>query len=60
MKLKDLEKGDYFTRKINNYPTGKQVYIKGYYDRSLKKYSCINWLDTSKEIFLKPETEIFC
>lgn len=59
MKLKDLKKGDYFTRKNIEYPTGKDVWIKGDYDRSLKKYSCINWLDINKEIFLKPDTEIF-
>ena len=59
MKLKELKKGDYFTRKNIEYPTEKQVYIKGDYDRSLKKYSCINFSDISKEIFLKPDTEIF-
>lgn len=59
MKLKDLKKGDYFTGKNIEYPTEKQVYIKGDYDRSLKKYRCINFSDISKEIFLKPDTEIF-
>lgn len=59
MKLKDLKKGEYFTRKNIEYPTEKQVWIKGDYDRQLKKYSCINFSDISREIFLKSETEIF-
>lgn len=59
MKIKELKKGEYFTRKNIEYPTEKQVFIKGDYDRQLKKYSCINFSDISKEIFLKPDTEIF-
>ena len=59
MKLKDLKKGEYFTRKKIEYPKENQVWIKSDYDRYSKKYSCINFSDISREIFLKPDTEIF-
>lgn len=42
MKLKDLKKGDFFVIRDHKggHVTDKQVYIKGEYDRSLKKYDC--------------------
>ena len=59
MKLRELKNGEYFTRKNVEYPKENQVWKKCDYDRQLKKYSCINFADISKEIFLKPDTEIF-
>lgn len=61
MKLKDLKKGDYFTLRSFDGKTPKenQVYIKGDYDRSAKKYDCgkfdnicySRYFDGNKEVF---------
>ena len=48
MILKELKKGEYFTRKNIPYPTDNQVYIRGDYDRTSKKYSCLHFKKTRK------------
>ena len=45
IKLKDVKKGDFFTLKPIEEPSNNQVYIKGEYDRSEKKYLCNKWSD---------------
>lgn len=61
MKLKELRKGDYFTRKSLSHTEAKpsQVYIKQEYDQSTKKYWCQKWDDISKGIELKGDTEVY-
>ena len=61
MKLKELKRGEYFTRKSLNEREAKpsQVYIKEDYDRSTKKYWCQKWDDISKGIELKGDTEAY-
>lgn len=59
MILKELKKGEYFTRKNIPYPTDNQVYIRGDYDRTSKKYSCLHFNDINREIFLKGDTIIY-
>ena len=59
MKLKDLKPGAFFTRKPIDAPKESQVYVRGAYDRTLKKYECTKWNDTSKSINLKGETEVY-
>jgi hypothetical protein len=61
MLLKDLSKGEYFTRKSLNGQEAKpsQVYIKDDYDRSSKKYWCQKWNDISSGIELKGDTEVY-
>ena len=61
MKVKDLKKGEYFTRKSLGEQEAKpsQVYIRGEYDRSTKKYWCQKWNDICKEISLKGDTEVY-
>lgn len=61
MKLKELKRGDFFTRKPMNEQEAKpsQVYIKEDYDRSTKKYWCQKWDDISKGIELKGDAEVY-
>lgn len=61
MQLKDLKKDDIFSRKpLNNQEAlASQVYIKGEYDRSSKKYWCQKWDDISKGMELKGDTEVY-
>ena len=58
-KLKDLKPGTWFIRKPNEYPTEKQVLIRGNYDRGSKRYSCAHWDDICREITLKGETVVY-
>ena len=61
MKLKELKRGEYFTRKSMHEQEAKpsQVYIKEDYDHSTKKYWCQRWDDISRGIELKGDTEVY-
>lgn len=61
MKLKELKRGEYFTRKAMHEQEAKpsQVYIKEDYDRGTKKYWCQKWDDISSGIELKGDTEVY-
>mgnify|MGYP003445255889 FL=1 len=61
MELKELKKGEYFTRKSLNNKEAKpsQVYIKDDYDHSSKKYWCYKWGDISKGMELRGDTEVY-
>jgi hypothetical protein len=57
--IKDLKKGDFFTIRKILYPSESQVYIKGQYVREIKKYSCTNFNDTNKELFLDGNKNVY-
>ena len=59
MKLRELKKGDYFTKKVIDEPTEKQVWIRGDYIRSIKKYECSRFDDINTVCLLKGDREIF-
>lgn len=61
MKLKELKRGEFFTRKAMNEQEAKpsQVYIKEDYDPGTKKYWCQKWDDVSRGIELKGNTEVY-
>jgi hypothetical protein len=59
MTIKDLKKGEYFTLKPVEFPKESQVYIRGDYDRSEKKYSCTKFSDISEEKFFNGNKEIY-
>ena len=59
IKLKNLKPGTWFTRKPIEYPTEKQVLIRGEYDRETKKYCCQHWDDICRETTLKGETIVY-
>lgn len=58
-KLKDLKRGELFTRKPHDEPNELQVYIRGEYDRSLKRYEVTKWADMNRVIMLKGETTVY-
>lgn len=47
IKLKDLKMGEYFTLKPIDEPKESQVYIRGEYDRSTKRFCCGKFCDIS-------------
>lgn len=59
MTIKDLKKGDFFTLKPIGEPTESQVFIKGEYDRSEKKYECTKFSDFSSSRLLKANTVVY-
>lgn len=59
MTLKDLKTGEYFTLKPIENPTEKQVFIRGEYDRTEKKYECGRFDDISYTRYLSGKTEVY-
>lgn len=60
VKLKDLKKGEYFTRKPVEYPTEKQVLIKEDYCRDVRKYLVVHWNDClSGGMLMKGDTIVY-
>lgn len=58
-KIKDLKNGEYFTLKAIEEPSEKQVWVKGDYERSEKKYSCTKFSDICHENFMKGDRIVF-
>lgn len=59
MLIKDLKIGEYFTLKPYSEPTEKQVFIRGEYDRTEKKYECGRFDDISYTRYLSGKTEVY-
>ena len=59
MKLKNLKKGTYFVKKLIEYPTESQVWVKGEYNRSLKKYECYRFSDVCDTCYISGDKEVF-
>ena len=59
MKIKELKQGDFFTKKAVEYPRESQVWVRGAYDRSEKKYECTRFDDASSCCYLRGEKEVF-
>ena len=53
--IKDLPGGEFFKTS----PTASKVWTKGTYERSIKKYSCINAEDINNERFIKGSQSVF-
>lgn len=59
MTVKELKIGEYFTLKPIAEPSEKQVYIRGGYDRSEKKYDCGRADDISYSRLIKGNTQVY-
>ena len=59
MKLKDLKKNDLFTKKQIEHPTEHQVFIRGEYDRTERKYLCTRFDDHCDSYLIPGEKEVF-
>lgn len=57
--VKELKKGEYFTLKPIAEPKDSQVFIRGEYDRSEKKYECSKFSDFCYSRLLKPTTVVY-
>ena len=59
MTLKQLKVGEYFTLKPIENPTEKQVFIRGEYDRTEKKFECGRFDNISYSRYLSGKTEVY-
>lgn len=59
MKIKELQKGEYFTKKPIGNPKESQVWIRGEYDRSQKKYECTRFDDACSFCYLPGSKDVF-
>ena len=59
MTIRELKIGEYFTIKPISEPKESQVYIRGEYDRSEKKYSCGKFSDICAERYFKGDKEVY-
>ena len=59
MKVRDLKKGDFFTKKNITEPKESQVWIRGEYDRSEKRYECQRFDDACVFCYLPGDREIY-
>ena len=53
--IKDVRLDEYFKRSKD----AKKVYVRGAYDRSEKDYSCYEFEDINKVIFLKGDKKVW-
>ena len=59
MTVRDLRIGDYFTLKPIDEPKESQVFARGDYNRSAKKYEAFRFSDVCDTRLLKPTTEVY-
>lgn len=59
MRIKDLKIGEYFIIKPLENPTENQVYIRGEYDRSAKRYDCGKFSDISYSRMFDGNKEVY-
>ncbi len=57
--IKEVKKGEFFTRKEIDEPNEHQVFIRGSYDRETKKYECQRFDDINDFIYLKAHTPVY-
>ena len=57
--VKDLKPGEWFTLKPIDEPKESQVYIRGEYDRTERKYDCGKFSDIGYSRMLKGTTPVY-
>ena len=59
MTVKDLKRGDFFTRKQIVFPTDSQVWVRGDYDREMKRYECHRFSDVNDVRYIPGGKEVY-
>lgn len=57
--LKDLKKGEWFTLKPIEEPKDCQVFVKGDYIRSDRRYECMRWSDIGSFRYFPGTKEVY-
>ena len=58
-KVKELKKGDWFTKKAIAEPRESQVWIRGEYDRGMRKYECYRFDDVNTFCYIQGTKEVY-
>ena len=58
-KIKDMKRGEYFTLRPVAEPKESQVFIRGEYDRTEKRYECIQFSDMCSTRYIKGDKEVY-
>ena len=58
MKVEELKKGDFFTKKPVKPLTNPRVWIRGDYDRSQHRYECQSFDDASEFCYLPGDKDV--
>ena len=58
--LRELKKGDFFTKRDIACPSEAQVWIRGDYDRSAKRYECTRFSDFCDVQMMPGDKIVFC
>lgn len=58
MKIRELKKGDFFTKKPIPNPKDSQVWIRGDYDRAQHKYECQRFDDANEFCYLPGDKDV--
>ena len=53
MTVKELKKGEFFTKRPIECPNENQVWVRGEYDRTEKGYCCHRWSDVNDYQIIK-------
>ena len=59
MKLKDVKRGEFFTKKAVLHPSESQVWVRGDYDRSAKKFEIYRFDDVCRSALMSGDKEVF-
>lgn len=59
MTIKQLKKGEFFTVKQIDNPNESQVWVRGDYDKSERKYECYKFSDVCACRFFKGDKEVY-
>lgn len=59
MKVKELKRGDFFTVRPIEYPKESQVYVRGDYNHSTKRYECNKFSDICDFREFKGDKEVY-
>lgn len=57
--IRNMKKGDFFTLKKIEYPTDRQVWVRGDYDRSLKAYEYYRFDDVNEIRYISGKTLVY-
>lgn len=59
MRLKELKRGEIFTKRKLAEPNEAQVWVRGFYVPSIKKIECCRWSDMNDTQYIDPNKEVY-
>ena len=57
--IKEVKRGEFFTLKPSPFPKESQVYVRGEYDRSARRYDCGKFSDISMSRLFSGRTMVY-